>query len=233
LDDVTSWEGFHALWPAVLVQQLNRVLPPEYAAEPRVHLGAQVEVDVATFENDTGGSFSNVSASDEVTATAWAPAPPTLTIEPLLVDQDEYEVRIYDQKRGRRLVAAIEIVSPANKDRSEHRHGFVSKCIALLQQEITVCIVDLVTVRHFNLYLEMLDWLGHTDPMFAPAPPDIYATACRWGTTNQRTVLDAWSYPLHLGEPLPTLPLWLSSTFVIPLDLETSYLQACRDLRIT
>jgi hypothetical protein len=43
-----------------------------------------------------------------------------------LPDYDEYEVRIYDVKRGRRMVAAIEIVSPANKDRPEHRNVFLA-----------------------------------------------------------------------------------------------------------
>src|SRR3954454_14490231 len=46
----------------------------------------------------------------------------------------EYEVRIYDARRGRHLVAAIEIVSPANKDRPEHRNAFIGKCAALLQK---------------------------------------------------------------------------------------------------
>src|SRR5438552_138747 len=43
-------------------------------------------------------------------------------------DSGGYEVLIYDAKRGRHLVAAIEIVSPANKDRPEHRNVFVAKC---------------------------------------------------------------------------------------------------------
>jgi hypothetical protein len=34
-----SWEGFHGQWPAMIVQQLNPVLPDGYMAEPRVHLG--------------------------------------------------------------------------------------------------------------------------------------------------------------------------------------------------
>ena len=46
-----------------------------------------------------------------------APPRPTLTLETELPDQDEYEVRIYDDRYGRRLVAAIELISPANKDR--------------------------------------------------------------------------------------------------------------------
>lgn len=55
-------------------------------------------------------------------------------------------------RRGRRLLAAIEIVSPANKDRLEHRRALVAKCSALLQQRVAVSLVDLVTTRHFHLY---------------------------------------------------------------------------------
>ncbi len=40
----------------------------------------------------------------------------------------EYEVRIFDRKRNCRLVAAVEIVSPANKERPEHLRAFVANC---------------------------------------------------------------------------------------------------------
>lgn len=46
---------------------------------------------------------------------------------------DDYEVRIYDSKFQRTLVAAIEIVSPSNKDRPETRTQFTSKCLAMIQ----------------------------------------------------------------------------------------------------
>src|SRR5437868_6748001 len=62
-----------------------------------------------------------------------APRVCSLIVETDLPAQDEYEVRVYDARRGRRLVAAIEIVSPANKDRPEHRAAFVAKCLTLLQ----------------------------------------------------------------------------------------------------
>ena len=48
---------------------------------------------------------------------------------------DEYEVRVYDEKRHCRLVAAVEIVSPANKDRPEHRHAFVAARISVTRSE--------------------------------------------------------------------------------------------------
>jgi Protein of unknown function (DUF4058) len=147
--------------------------------------------------------------------------------------EDEYEVRIYDAKRGRHLVAAIEIVSPGNKDRPEHRNAFIAKCAALLQKGVAVSIVDLVTVRQFNLYAEVLAFIGHSDPTFGDPPPHIYATSCRWVKKENRTILEAWSHVLTLGQPLPTLPLWLTANLVIPLDLEQSYEQACHDLWIT
>src|SRR5438067_9903110 len=37
---------------------------------------------------------------------------------------DKYEVRVYEAEGGARLVAAIELVSPANKDRESHRAAF-------------------------------------------------------------------------------------------------------------
>src|SRR5688500_15991084 len=69
----------------------------------------------------------------------------------------EYAVHVHDTRSGRRLVAAVEIVSPANKDRPERRRAFVAKCAALLQEHVCVAIVDLVTTRSANLYSEMMD----------------------------------------------------------------------------
>jgi hypothetical protein len=48
----SSWEGFHAMWPASIVHQLRKLLPPGFVAEPRVHLGTFVEIDKAATESD-------------------------------------------------------------------------------------------------------------------------------------------------------------------------------------
>lgn len=37
LDDLTSWEGFHGQWPAMIVLALQHRLPRRYVAAPRVH----------------------------------------------------------------------------------------------------------------------------------------------------------------------------------------------------
>lgn len=233
VDLVASWEGFHGGWPMVVVQHLRRRLPAGYVAEPRVHLGTQVEIDIATFEKDEPLSAPAFNEGNGGVATAvWAPPKPSITIETALPENNEYEVRIYDARHGRRLVAAIEIISPANKDRPEHRNVFVAKCVALLRKGVAVSIVDLVTVRHFNLYAELLAFIGHSDPTFGAEPPDIYAASCRWVEKGKRSLLEAWSYSLAIGQPLPILPLWLAENLVIPLDREPSYEQACHDLWI-
>ena len=156
LDNITSWQGLHGGWPMVIVQQLRQKLPPGYVAAPRVNSGSPLEIDVSTYKRDESRSMNEMSDSNEGVATVWAPPVASLTIETDVPDFDEFEVRIYDAQRGRLLVAAIEIVSPANKDRPESRNAFVGKCATLLQKGVAVSIVDLVTVRHFNLYAEVL-----------------------------------------------------------------------------
>src|ERR1700730_8549559 len=150
----SSWEGFHGGWPMTMVQQLSRVLPPEFTAEPRVHLGSYFEIDVCAYEDDEPKK-------------AWLASKENADV----AEQYVYEVLVYDQSRGRRLVAAVEIVSPANKDRPENRRAFVTKCAALLQQGVCVSLVDLVTTRKFNLYCDLLSVLDGRDPAFAPNPP--------------------------------------------------------------
>jgi uncharacterized protein DUF4058 len=218
----------------MIVADLARVLPPQYVAAPRVHMGALVEIDVATYERDVGDRplWTEGPSEGGVATAVWAPPRATLSIPADLPAQDEYEVRVYDIERGRRLVAAIEIVSPSNKDRPEHRHAFVAKCSVLLQQQVSVVIVDLVTTRHFNLYHDLLELSGQTDPAFGAEPPALYAAACRSTRPNRNWTLDAWFHPLKLGAALPTLPLWLADDFAIPLNLESSYEETCRILRL-
>ena len=129
-------------------------------------------------------------------------------------------------------MAAVEIVSPANKDRPEHRRAFVAKCAALLQDRVCVAIVDLVTTRTSNLYGDLMELLGQADPSLADGPPPLYAVACRWARKGDAWLLETWAHPLALGRPLPTLPLWLAEDLAVPLELEPSYEETCRILRI-
>ncbi|MBY0231942.1 MAG: DUF4058 family protein, partial [Gemmataceae bacterium] len=166
-------------------------------------------------------------------AVAWSPARPTLTVDTDLSEFDEYEVRVYDSARHRSLVAAVEIVSPSNKDRHEHRQAFINKCAALLREDVSVVIVDLVTERHANLYSELLELIGQSDPSMGDEPPGIYAAALRRRRRSPRSkarVLDLWPHALRVGDSLPRLPLWLGEDLAVPLDLEDSYEETCETL---
>jgi Protein of unknown function (DUF4058) len=187
-----SWEGFHAMWPGSIVDQLNLILPESYAAEPRV-------------------------------TTPWK-----------LENQDdiEYATLVYDLKKNRELVAAIELVSPGNKDRPEFRSMFVSKCARLLSQGVCVTIVDLVSPMRFNLYSELLAMIDQRDPSYGDEPSSMYATTLRTRKSGPKPKTEAWSHTLSIGTPLPTLPVWLSETLSVSLQLEPTYEAACRSLRI-
>jgi hypothetical protein len=97
--------------------------------------------------------------------------------------------------------------------------------------------VDLVTTRLFNLYGELLELLEQSDPALSPEAPGTYAVACRWthpgtplGPAGWR--LEAWNHTLTIGQPLPTLPLWLTDDFAVPLELEATYEDTCGVLRL-
>jgi hypothetical protein len=101
---------------------------------------------------------------------------------------------------------------------------------ALLREQVSVAIVDVVTTREFNLYGDVLELIRQADP--ALAPEAVYAVACRWRREGDTPRLEIWAHALGLGEPLPTLPLWLADDLAVPLELEASYEETFRILRI-
>ncbi len=230
VNDTHSWDEVHGQWPGEIVRDLTTILPTGFRAAPKVHLGSAFEVDVAGYDLDTRDPDAPPS-SDGGTATLTTQSP-THTVEVDLSDQDEYEIRVYDTERGRQLVAAIEIVSPSNKDRTTAREVFVGKVTALLREGVCVSLVDLVSVRQANLYTELLAKLGRSDPALAPTPPHLYAVTLRARKSKRRKLLDAWFYPMTVGQPLPTLPLWLAPDLHVMLPLEPSYQETCRVLGI-
>jgi hypothetical protein len=230
--DKHSWDELPGMWPSMMVRDLFTILPAGYAASPNVHLGPMFEIDVSTFEGDSADESDNRSRERNV-AVELAPSP-TAILETDLAEYDEYEVKIYDDRYGRKLVAAIEIVSPANKDRPESRRAFASKVEALLHKQVCVSIVDLVVIPRFNLYAELLDLLEQEDPHFKPVSPDLYAVTLRnrRQERKRKSLLDVWFYPMPLGQFLPTLPIWLNPDERVLLPFESSYEGTCRLLHI-
>jgi hypothetical protein len=141
-------------------------------------------------------------------------------------------VRIHDCRDGKTLVGVIELVSPANKDRLEHRRAFAAKCLTYLHKGIGVVVADIVTERHGNLHNELLALLGQEKEPSLPAECYLYAVAYRPVRREDRNLLDLWPEPLALDRPLPVLPLALRGGPSIAVDLEAAYTDARQRCRV-
>jgi hypothetical protein len=228
LTNFASWEEVHGLWPGVLTLRLNTLLPPQYRCGLKVHLGPLVEIDVAAFERDEKTEPRTGPAPGA--GSAWEAVAPTILLETEELAPAEYEVRVYDTTRASQLVAVVELVSPGNKDRLQSRAAFVDKCHALLQQEVCVAIVDPITSLSANLYAELAARLGANPPAIAAC--SIYAVSCRTRKGRKGVRVETWEHELHVGSPLPNLPLWLTETVAVDLELEATYEDTCRGLRL-
>jgi hypothetical protein len=225
------WEGFHGRWAAALADALNESLPPDYFAEFQGTLGARVEVDVATFaETAAPESGRPNGAAVAVETRPWAPPAP-VAVMPVSFP-DDIEVQVFSNVAGPTLVAAIELVSPGNKDRPETRRAFVAKCVAYLQRGIGLVVVDIVTSRHANLHDELAESLGQMASFNFPGPVSLYAAAYRPAHRHEKNEIDLWREPLALGQPLPVLPLGVRGLGAMRIDLESTYMEAKEKRRI-
>jgi hypothetical protein len=146
---------------------------------------------------------------------------------------DSCEVRVYQDLGGAELRGAIELVSPANKDREGSRRTFAAKCADHLQHGIGLIIVDIVTARTANLHEELLENLEARGSVAAWASSTgLYAVAYRAVTVREAPHVEMWAEALTLGAALPVLPLWLAVDLCVPVRLEEGYLATCRSLRI-
>ena len=169
-------------------------------------------------------------ASGAAAATqTWAPPGPAAIVPAVFAD--DFEVRVYSARGGPVLVAAVELISPANKDRPESRRAFATKCAGYLHQGIAVVLVDVVTDRHACLHNDVLDLLGATEGRFGDGV-GLYSGAYRPLRREDREEIEVWAEPLAVGAALPTLPLWLSAELVLPVKLEATYRDACSRRRI-
>ena len=119
-------DSFHGAWAEAMAINLNQSLLPErFVAEARVKLGGQVEIDVGTFAES-----ATAAKVDSGAVALWAPPKASATAPLDFGDPDVFEVQVLSVEEGPRLVAAIELVSPANKDRPSNRRMFAVKCAA-------------------------------------------------------------------------------------------------------
>jgi hypothetical protein len=243
LRDRRHWESFHATWAVSIMRALNRdLLPAGYFAEAQAHIGTRIEVDVGTFEEGNGAAGAVGTQGTEAAggvATAALPArvwaPPAPDLEMPAVFPDSVEVRVFNAEGGPTLVAAVELISPRNKDRPAARRAFAAKCAAYFQQEVGLVTVDIVTDRQANLHNELVRVL-EADEGFLLAPDPLYAVAYRPGRRKAgedvQEKIQVWTAPLAVGGPLPVLPLALDKGIVVRLDLELTYSEARQEMRL-
>ena len=212
---------------------LNRgVLPPGYFAEAQVHVGSRVEVDVASFEDEGEKSSAEPDESGGGVAVArWAPPAATLVIP--AVFPDEVEIQVFSTASGATLVAAIELISPGNKDRPEARRAFAAKCAGYLQMGIGLVIVDIVTGRQANLHDDLMRLLEQPETFRLAGESSLYTVAYRPVRRDPAgDVIEIWPVPLNLGQALPIMPLSLRNAMMVPLELDASYAEARQRSRL-
>jgi hypothetical protein len=203
------------------------VLPPGFYAVPLVDRDGPVEIDVATLREQEAA----VSLGDAAAPETWAPPAPGLTVAVELPAVEAVEIQVFADDGDPRLAAAVELVSPRNKDRPQARQAFAVKCVGYLQQGSSVVVLDTVTTRRADLHGTILSLLGADAG--AAKPTGLSAVSYRAvGREEEAQQLQLWPAPLALAQPLPTLPLWIASDLSVPLALEASYQETCKGLRI-
>lgn len=226
------WESFHSSWATRLADALTeRWLPPNYIAEEHAHFGPSIEIDVAAFEREATTAAEGRGGVATAGPKVWTP--PAAEGSFPAVFPDTFEIRVLCTDTGPKLAAAIELISPGNKDRASERRAFAIKCASYLYQGISVIIVDIVTNRRANLHNEILELMNGGDSLRLSAESNLYAVAYRPLRRGKEDVIDVWRSPLALGRSLPTLPLGLRADVVIPVDFEETYAEACLRKRLT
>ena len=223
--DERGWDSVHPFWLAYLVEWVQPRLPEGYKA----FLGGVPALTVAS-----GNGKPDVSVRQ------WAPLPAaeavtadTAVLEPDLEASVAFRLdpqpAVHVDFHGR-LIAAIEIVSPRNKDRADAKETYGNRYLGYLRLGVHLMLVDVLPrPRGYSFSDVITSSLGIELP---PLPPP-FAAAYRVGEVvpvgdDVGSLMGLWRRPLRIGQPLPTLPLPLSVHRAIVIDMEETYLRAAK-----
>jgi len=226
-----TFHDFHSAWITHIKESLNtECLPPGFYAMAEQHAG-QIVPDILALTSPEWTSESNAfgSASHEgdvpVGAVALAEAPPQVSLR---VPRSEAEASRQKrrtisirQEPDNRVVAVIEIVSPANKDCQRSVEQFVNKTIEMLDRGIHVLVVDLFPPNGANPDgIHAAIWQER-----AEIPEDRPLTLVSYCS---REVSEAFIEPVSVGQVLPDMPVFLDPGWYINVPLEETYQSAWR-----
>ena len=218
-------ESFHANWAGAIADALNEDLPEGYFAEEKTHQGARIEIDMATFRDDEPASEGSIALQPTRT---WAP-PEAPIVLPAAIP-DTFEVLVFRSEGGAELVAAIALVSPADKERPAHVRAFAIKAASYPAQGVSLIVIDIVTTRHGNPHNEIVKLLQYDDACM-PDDSGLNAVAYRPIVRDGAGQVDVWPMALEVGGTLPALPLALDTGTCLRIDFEETYTAACERRR--
>jgi len=229
------WHGVYNAWATYLAADLNRALPPGYFAEPNVQFSLEIDTVVlreAAVAYTVSPLLATLEGVNGVHETAvWQPATPAQRI-PFETAPEQVEILVYAEAGGPTLVGALELVSPANKDRPAQRNAFTAKGETFLRAGIGLVVVDIVTIYKTNLHHALLQRIRNV----ADGQDDqntLYTAAYHPVERNGESALDIWYEGLALGEGLPAMPLWLRNGPCMAVALEKTYQRTCQEQRIS
>ena len=119
-----QWNTFHSSWATRIADRLGELIPHEFRVHENLKLGGGVEIDVATVRNRPVAN-----GTDSPKLSEWQP--PRAVAVPATFP-DRIEVLVFRQFGGRQLVAAIELISPGNKDEDATRLAFATNVASYL-----------------------------------------------------------------------------------------------------
>ena len=224
------FHAFHLKWISELDKVLNSgLLPPGYYALPEQHAGSSIP-DVLTLHTSPATSDRH-SLPPDTGGIAVADAPPTVqrqvTVGAVaLTRRRTLAIRHVSQHR---LVAILEIVSPANKDRARSVTDFAGKVVSALDHGVHAVVLDLLPPSAFDLsgmHGAIWQCLENTE-----TPYDLPAGNPR--TLASYVADDAVEIYLehpHLGMALPAMPLFIRPDRYVTVSLESTYLEAYRTM---
>lgn len=118
------------------------------------------------------------------------------------------------------VVAVIEIVSPGNKDSRNSMRWFVDKAVAFLRNGIHLLLVDLFPPSARDPQgIHKAIWDEFTDEPFE-LPKGRPLTLVAYQAGDEFT---AYIEPVCVGQPMPDMPLFLTSSSHVYVPLEATY----------
>ena len=219
--DDRGWESMHLLWLNQLLDWVQPRLPEGF----RAYLGA---VPALTIDTTNGRPDLNVRKWSTESTPAAASAEQTLTAP----DEEAVATFTLDPQRAvhidyhGQLIAAIELLSPRNKDRPSARTRYLGRYVGYLRQGIHLLLIDVLPKP---AGFSFADALALDLGIAQPATPAPFAVSYRVGEPlPDGTLLAFWRRPLQVGQPLAIIQLALNTAQTIPIDLEQTYQQAAR-----